>query len=263
LAATTVKPYEDLLQEIKTALAIDALAADVKHRIVGTPIVNIPELQRIDKLEEELRNEWKVSAGVLTYKRRIYIPKDDLLCNNVISHFHHNPESGHFGAFKTAELVSWHFLQPAMDATVRKYIARCDLCHRIKAPRHAHHGTNMPLAPPLRPWEEVTMDFVTDLSEATTSGYTGPQVIVDRLTKMAIYLPCRKDIDSPELARMFFEHLICKRSNPYNIVTDCGKEFTSQFWNRVCSHLHINHRLSTAFHPQTDGQTERQNHTME
>ena len=107
------------------------------------------------------------------------------------------------------------------------------------------------------------MDFVTDLPESTASGYTGILVIVDRLTKMAIYLPCRKDIDSPELARMFFEHVICKRGVPDNIVTDRGKEFTSRFWNRVCSHLSINHRLSTAFHPQTDGQTERQNQTME
>jgi transposase InsO family protein len=107
------------------------------------------------------------------------------------------------------------------------------------------------------------MDFVTDLPESTASGNKGILVIVDRLTKMAIYLPCRKDIDSPELARMFFEHVICKRGVPDNIVTDRGKEFTSRFWKRVCTHLRINHRLSTAFYPQTDGQTERQNQTMD
>jgi len=114
-----------------------------------------------------------------------------------------------------------------MEATVQKYIAGCELCHRIKAPRHIHHGTNMPLTPPSRPWEEVTMDFVTDLPESTASRYTGILVIVDRLTTMAIYLPCRKDIDSPGLARMIFEHVICKRGVRDNIVTDCGKEFTS------------------------------------
>jgi hypothetical protein len=107
------------------------------------------------------------------------------------------------------------------------------------------------------------MDCVTDLPESTASKYTGILVIVDRLTKMPTYLPCRKDIDSPELAQMFFEHMICKRGVPDNIVTDRGKEITSRFWNRVCSHLSINHRVSTAFHPQTDGQTERQNQTME
>jgi hypothetical protein len=98
---------------------------------------------------------------------------------------------------------------------------------------------------------------------ATASAYTGILVVVDRLTKMAINLPCRKEVDSPELARMFFEEVICKHGVPSNIVTDRGSQFTSRFWNRVCSHLSIDHRLSTSFHPQTDGQTERQNQTME
>jgi hypothetical protein len=71
MAATTVEPYDDLLQEINAAQAIDALAADLKCRIVGTPIVDIADLQRIDKLKEESTNEWKVTAGVLTYKGRI------------------------------------------------------------------------------------------------------------------------------------------------------------------------------------------------
>jgi len=263
LVTNTVELYDNLLQEIKTAQAIDTLAADVKRKIVGTPIVDIPDLQRIDELEEDSSSEWKVTTGVLTYEGRIYVQKDDLLRNKVISLFHDNPESGHFGALKTPELVSRDFYWPAMDATIRKYIAGCELCHPIKAPRHAHHGTNMLLPPPSWPWEGVTMDFVTDLPDTTASGYTDILVIVDRLTKMAIYLPRRKDIDSPELAQMFFEHVIWKRGVPDNIVTDRGKEFTSRFWKWVCSHLSINHRLSTAFHPQTNGQTEWRNQTME
>jgi len=80
---------------------------------------------------------------------------------------------------------------------------------------------------------------------------------------IAIYLLCRKDIDSLELAWLFFEHVIWKRGIPDNIVTDRGTQFTSRFRTRVCSHLSTDHRLSTAFHPQTDEQTERQNQTME
>jgi hypothetical protein len=121
----------------------------------------------------------------------------------------------------------------------------------------------MPLEIPSRPWEGVMMDFVTDLPESTASGYTGILVIVDRLTKMAIYLPCLKDINLPELAQLPFEHIICKREVPDNIVTDCDTQFTSRFWTRVCSHLSTDHRLSTAFHPQIDGQTECQNQMME
>jgi hypothetical protein len=75
----------------------------------------------------------------------------------------------------------------------------------------------------------VTIDFVTDLPESTASTYTGILVVVDRLTKMAIYLPCHKDVDSPELARMFFEEVITKHGVPSNIVTDRGSQFTSRF----------------------------------
>jgi len=208
-------------------------------------------------------SRWSIISGALTYEGRTYVPADDALLTKVISLFHDNPESGHFGALKTTELVSRDFYWPVMDTRVRKYVSGCEVCHRIKAPRHARHGINMLLEIPSRPWEGVTMDFVTDLPESTASGYTGILVIVDRLTKMAIYLPCRKDIDSPELARLFFEHVICKRGVPDNIVTDRGTQFTCRFWTRVCSHLSTDHRLSTAFHPQTDGQTERQNQTME
>jgi len=154
VAATTIEPYDDLLREIKTALPIDALAANVKHRIVSSPIVDIRDLQRIDELEEESSNEWKVTTGVLTYKGRINVPKDDLRCNKVISHFHDNPESGHFRALKPAELVPRDFHWPTMDATVQKYIIGCKLCHRINALHYAHYGRNMPLPPPSQPGKE-------------------------------------------------------------------------------------------------------------
>jgi len=107
------------------------------------------------------------------------------------------------------------------------------------------------------------MDFVTDLPKSTTSKYTGMLAIVDLLTKIVTYLHRRKDNDSPHFARLFLEHMICKRGVPDYIVTDRGKELRSQFWNRVCSHMRINHRLSTAFHPQLNGQTERQNRTTD
>ena len=81
------------------------------------------------------------------------------------------------------------------------------------------------------------MDFVTDLPPSLridiANPYTGILVVVDRLTKMAIYLPCRKDIDSPELARLFFEHVLCQHGLPDNIITDRGGQFYSRFWKQV------------------------------
>ena len=246
-----MEPFSDLLPVIKAAQVTDPLVTDMKNKIGGQD----------GSKDKDTGMQWKVSAGALTFEGRIYVP--EALRNEVISLFHDNPESGHFGALRTAELVSRDFYWLGLDTTVQKYVAGCEVCHRIKAPRHARYGANMPLPPPYHAWDGVTMDFVTDLPESTKSGDTGILVIVDRLTKMAIYLPCQKDIDSAELARMFFEHVICKQGVPNNIVTDRGTQFTSPFWTRVCSHMSIDHPLSTAFHPQTDGQTERQNQTME
>jgi hypothetical protein len=133
----------------------------------------------------------------------------------------------------------------------------------MKAPRHANHRKNVPLPPLSRHWEGVTMDFITHLPQFTTSGYMGILVIIDRLTKMAFYLPCRKDIDTPEMRWILFEKLICNRERPDTIVTDRTRVFTSRFWNPIWSHLSINHRLSTTFQSQTNGPTERKKDTME
>jgi hypothetical protein len=194
--AATVQLYNDQLPEIKTAQAFDSLATAVNRRVIRTPMVGRADLPRH---AEHSMKEWKVTAGGLTYKGRIYVQADDTLRSEVISLFHDNPESGHFGDLKTAELVSKDFYWPAMDATVRKYVGGSKLCHRIKAQRHVHHGLNMLLQAPSRPWEGVMMHCVTVPPESTASKYTVIIVIVNRLTQMVTYLPFRKDIDSPEL----------------------------------------------------------------
>ena len=83
-----------------------------------------------------------------------------------------------------------------MDTTVKKYVTACEVCIRIKAPRHAKYGLNMAIEPPTSPWKGVTMDFVTDLPESTNCKYTGILVVIDRFIKIAVYIPCQKDIDS-------------------------------------------------------------------
>jgi len=121
----------------------------------------------------------------------------------------------------------------------------------------------MPLDTPTQPWNGVTMAFVTDCPESKASGYTGILGIVDQLTQTAMYLPCWKDNDCPELRTIFFEQDMCKRGVPDNIVTDRGTQFQSQSCTRVCSDLSTGLRLSTAFHPQRNAQTECPSWPME
>jgi hypothetical protein len=257
--AVKIEPIEKgLFPEIIEAQKTDQLGTELLGRLGRDHVTE-------HMTEEETTTEFDsaISAGALTCEGRVYVPDSDELRSKVIARHYDTSDSGHFGPLKIAELISRNFYWPALQTSVRQYVAGCEVCHRVKAARHAKYGVNMPLEPPNQPWEGVTMVFITDLPESTASAYTGILVIVDRLTKMAIYLPCRKDVDSPELARMFFEEVICKHAVPSNIVTDRGAQFTSRFWNRVYSHLSIDHRSSTSLNPQTDGQTERQNQTME
>jgi len=218
LATTTVNPFNDLLSAIEAAQDTDPLPTDMKNKISN------PDQAKTGgqdgSMYKEADMQWKVIAGALTIEGRIYMP--DALRNQVISLFHDNCESGHFVALTPAELVSRDFYRLGLDTTVQKYVAGCKVCHQINAPRHPQCGANMPLPPPYNPWDGITIDFVTDLPESTKSGYTGILVIVDQLTKMAIHQPCRQDIDPPELAGMFFGHVICKHGIPHNIVTDRG-----------------------------------------
>jgi len=150
-----------------------------------------------------------------------------------------------------------------MDAVVRQYVAACKICQQIKAPCHIRHRINMPLPPPDQSWDRVTMDFVTDLSKPTASACTRGWVIVDRWNKMAIYLPCRNGIHSPELAHVLFEQVIWKHGIPANVITDCGTQYISRCCNWVSSDTSLNHQLSTAIHPQTDCQMKRKIQPME
>jgi len=201
LATAPVEPYDDLMPAIIAAQASDSLAANVSAKLVDRPAAVSTE-------SAQKETQWEVVAGALTYARRIYVPAVDSLRGKVISRFDGNSEGDHFGSLNTTKLVSRDIYWPAMDSHVCRYVSGWEVCHRITAPRHARHGIIMPLEAPSQPWEDVTMHFVPDLPESTASGYTGILVMMDRLTKIAIYLPCRKDIDLPELARLLFEHVI-------------------------------------------------------
>ena len=111
------------------------------------------------------------------------------------------------------------------------------------------------------------MDFITDLPPSFEVGTTSVRdsilVVVDRYTKMSLYLPTNKTIKPAGLAELFLERVVRYYGVPAGIVSDRGGVFISKFWSALCFHLKVKRRLSTAFHPQSDGQTERQNQTVE
>lgn len=174
--------------------------------------------------------------------------------------------AGHYGPKRTMELICWTFNWPGCSKEIKKWCGTCLPCQPNKPVRHKPYGELVSLPIPVRIWGDITMDFVTDLPPSV--GYTGGTydaiwVVVDRLSKMAHYVPVCKTIDAPDLAGLFIQEVVRLHGLPDSIVSDRGTVFTSKFWSSFCFYLNVRRKLSTAFHPQTDGQTERQNQTME
>jgi transposase InsO family protein len=203
-----------------------------------------------------------VEDGVLYRKERMWIPDDKELIKKVLESEHDAKIAGHFGQDKTIELIRRNFWWPKMDEQIIDYVRSCPQCQKDKAARHQKYGLLQPLELPYAPWQSIAMDFITDLPES--SGCDQLWVVVDRFTKMAHFIPLQKDgKTTADLVKIFAREIWKLHGLPLDIISDRDSRFTSSTWKVFLGTLGIKPRMSTAFHPQTDGQTERLNQTIE
>ena len=148
-----------------------------------------------------------------------------------------------------------------MRKYIKDYVGGCDICQRSKSSNHKPYGLLQPLPVPDRPWASISVDFITQLPESR--GYTAICVFVDRFTKMAHFAPTTDEIDAAGTVQLFLERVFAAHGLPDDVVSDRGVTFTSHFTKAVFKALNIEQNLSTAFHPRTDGQTERVNAVLE
>ena len=207
---------------------------------------------------------WECDDGLWRHKGRTYVPEGPLRLE-VLQTCHDDPLAGHFGFDRTLELVRRAHFWPRMRQFVKDYTNSCQTCGRSKPRRHLPYGLLGAEAPSSAPWEDITLDFITDLPPSELLGrvYDSILVVVDRFTKMAHYVPCRRDVQAEGLADHLLREVVRIHGVPKSIVSDRGPILTSKFWSSFCFYLGIRRGLSTAYHPQTDGQTERQNQTLE
>ncbi|KAJ9504824.1 hypothetical protein QJQ45_005492 [Haematococcus lacustris] len=191
----------------------------------------------------------------------LYIPagplRTDLLCEA-----HDVPTAGHLGRDKTylrlSRLVYW----PRMAAAVHDYIRTCTHCQGNKSSTTKPFGLLQPLPVPQHRWEQVSMDLITQLP-VTSAGHDAIVVFVDKLTKMIHTVPTTTTVSAPELAQLFFDSVFKYHGLPKVIISDRDPRFTSNFWQQLFAKTGTHLNISTANHPQTDGQTERANRTIE
>jgi len=241
---------KDLLNKIRTLSAADKeIQAIRRKKASGTT--------RDGKIALGLCEE---NSGLLMYDGLIWIPDNNTLGLRILRDHHDAQAAGHLGRARTLELVSRNFYWPGQRKYVHRYVDHCDTCHRIKPIRHAPFGLLKPLELPHRPWDTISTDFITALP--TSNGKNALWVIIDCLTKMGHFVACQDAMNPKDLADHFLRQVIRPHGLPSSIVSDRGSLFTSDFWKRVTEALGISRNLSTAFHPQTDGQTERANATL-
>jgi hypothetical protein len=145
---------------------------------------------------------------------------------------------------------------------VEKYVKSCDKCQRNKVINDKPTGLLQPLPVPTRPWESISLDFVTHLP-ITSTGMDAIMVVVDRFSKQAHFIPTTSKADAATTARLFLTNVYRLHGLPRSIVSDRDPKFTSRFWKTLFNQLGTKLAMSTANHPQTDGQTERTNRTLE
>jgi len=214
---------------------------------------------------KERAKSYTLEEGLLYHKPsggRLCIPK--FLRTDIIREAHNAiPGGGHSGIAKTAAAVGSRYYWPKLTDSVAEWIAGCDVCHRIKHKNARLYGLLQALPIPLERAEQVNIDFVTKLP-TSEAGYDAVATIIDPLTKRACWIPVKEaELTAEKFTTAFIDGYIRSWGLPVSIVPDRDIRFTSSFWQWLCSQLGIKFQMSTAYHPQLDGQAEKANATLE
>ncbi|KAL0537623.1 hypothetical protein IC582_026606 [Cucumis melo] len=202
------------------------------------------------------------SDGGLLFERRLCVPSDSAVKTELLSEAHSSPFSMHPGSTKMYQDLKRVYWWRNMKREVAEFVSRCLLCQQVKAPRQKPAGLLQPLSIPEWKWENVSMDFIIGLPR-TLRGFTVIWVVVDRLTKSAHFVPGKSTYTASKWAQLYMSEIVRLHGVPVSIVSDRDARFTSKFWKGLQTAMGTRLDFSTAFHPQTDGQTERLNQVLE
>jgi hypothetical protein len=202
------------------------------------------------------------STGLWYFQDRIAVPNIPAVRQAIIAECHDCPSAGHMGVTKTLQRVARRFWWPHLGRSVHSYVTSCSSCQLNKPTNQLPLGLLQPLPVPERKFDHITLDLITDLP-VTKNGCDAVLTVVDRLTKMVSFSPLRKDAKAKDVAQVFRNVWYRHYGLPSVIISDRDKRFLSNFWQALFKALGTELRFSTAFHPQTDGQSERANRTLE
>ncbi|GJW74433.1 putative reverse transcriptase domain-containing protein [Tanacetum coccineum] len=246
-------------KELEPPLRTEARKPDnIKSEDVGGMLIEnakFPEAIRTEKLEPR-------ADGTLCLNGRSWLPCYGDLRTVIMHESHKSKYSIHPGSDKMYQDMKKLYWWPNMKADIATYVSKCLTCAKVKAEHQRPSGLLVQPKIPEWKWDNITMDFVTKLPK-TSQGYDTIWVIVDRLTKSAIFTPMRETDPLDKLARLYLKEVVTRHGIPVSIICDRDPRFASNFWRSLQNALGTNLDMSTAYHPQTDGQSERTIQTLE
>ena len=192
----------------------------------------------------------------------LVIPDVPKLKHAILHELHDAKYSGHVGQHRTYHNVHRMYWWPGMSTDVQEYVRGCKVCQQDKSLTQAPAGKLMPIPVPEGAWDHVTADRIVSLPK-TKQGHTAILVVVDKLTKMTHFAACKNESTAKDIAKLFVDKVFKLHGLPLCLTTDRGPEFANRFIAAVCELVGTVHSKSTAYHPQTDGQTERMNKVLE
>ncbi|KAI1677238.1 rve domain containing protein [Pyrenophora tritici-repentis] len=261
-------PYDDLVaaDEMTTQEIVDALyPTDARLTAIRDALNNghrrIPHHLIAEGVRLELGDlETNAERKLFMRYNRLLVPFSEKLRTRIIKDIHDSLPGGHGGRTTTYQQVSqWYYWQGMTD-TIARFTNNCTTCRRSKVNRHAKHGLLHPLPVPEKYWTDISIDFITPLPPSKWCGhsYRHIMVVVDRLSKKKKFIAI-ENMEVLTIVDKFLEYIWREEGYPKTLVSDRGRQFTSHFWRRLCDRVGTAPKLSTAYHPETDGQTENAN----
>lgn len=242
LKIPTTLQMKDILAEIETDQGIQEMIAKLLNG-------------------EAVKNGYTLNQGWLLYKGSLVLPKTSQYIPLILQECHDGLLGGHAGVLKTLKRIRECFYWPQVRKHISEYVAACEVCQTHKYSTLSPAGLLQPIELPTRIWEDISMDFVEGLP--SSRGVNVILVVVDRLSKYCHFLTLKHPFTAAEVAQQFLSEIVRLHGYPKSIISDRDKVFLSNFWRECFKASGTKLRFSTAFHPQSDGQTEVLNRCLE
>ncbi|KAL0542645.1 hypothetical protein IC582_008834 [Cucumis melo] len=256
--ALSRKPEEVQLFGLSIPVTVDL---DVIKREVSQDSKYKEIVRQLEHGEELQVDGYSLQKGMLMYKSRLVIVQQSSLKPVILETFHNSAVGGHSGFLRTYKRIAAELYWKGMKAEIKKHCEECLTCQRNKTMALSPAGLLVPLEIPQVIWSEISMDFVEGLPKS--NGYEVILVVVDRLSKYGHFLPLKHPFTAKVVAELFVKEIVRLHGFPISIVSDRDKVFLSQFWTELFRLSGTKLHKSTAYHPQSDGQTEVVNRGVE